>query len=93
MIVSFKDQLLAAAASAFRVFIAASAAAYAALGKAPDEIGWEDLKGFAWAGVFAVALTIVNWARKGETRFGVNAQPEQDKAPEPTGRHRADVPQ
>jgi hypothetical protein len=67
-------QLGAAAASAGRVFAAASLGAYLAMGKAPDELAWDDLKGFAAAGVAALALTAVNWLRKGDTRFGKNAE-------------------
>jgi len=65
-------QLKAAVASAGRVFVAASLGAYLALGEAPTDLSWDDLKGFLFAGIGALALTAVNWLRKGDTRFGVN---------------------
>lgn len=68
-----KEQLIAAALSTGRVFLAASLGAYLTLGKAPDDLGLTDLKGFLYAGVAAVLLTAANWLRKGETRFGRGA--------------------
>jgi hypothetical protein len=83
---ALSSQLLAAAASTGRVFATASLGAYLALGKAPDALTWDDLKGFVFAGLAALGLTAVNWLRKGETRFGTNAEPAPAPAvvvPEP----------
>lgn len=53
-----------------RVFGASLLAAYLTLGKLPLDLGVDDAKTLFNAGIAAVVLTLVNYFRKGETRFG-----------------------
>lgn len=57
-------------ASFGRVFAAAALAAYLNVGKAPLDLRLDDLKGLVNAGIGAALLTLVNYLRSGETRFG-----------------------
>lgn len=57
-------------ASFGRVFAAASLAAYLNLGVAPLDLRLGDLKELVGAGIGALLLTLVNYLREGETRFG-----------------------
>lgn len=61
-------------ASFGRIFAAAALAAYLNLGKAPLDLRAEDLKILFNAGIGAALLTLVNYLRQGETRFGTNSQ-------------------
>ena len=56
-----------------RVFITAALAAYIATGVAPWEIDAEGWKAIAAAGIAATVLTVYNYLRPGETRFGNGA--------------------
>ncbi|MEO6205031.1 MAG: hypothetical protein ABIO67_06585 [Mycobacteriales bacterium] len=53
-----------------RVFAAAALASYLSLAKAPLDLRLDDLKALANAGIAAALLTLVNYLRSGETRFG-----------------------
>lgn len=57
-----------------RIFGASLLAAYLTLGKSPLDLGADDAKTLLNAGIAAVVLTLVNYFRKGETRFGVHAE-------------------
>lgn len=61
-------------ASFGRIFAAAALAAYLNLGKAPLDLRLEDLKILFNAGIGAAMLTLVNYLRSGETRFGNGSQ-------------------
>lgn len=53
-----------------RVFAAAALAAYLELGKAPLDLRLDDAKSLVNAGIAALLLTVLNYLRPGETRFG-----------------------
>lgn len=57
-----------------RIFIAAALAAYIAIGAAPWDIDAEGWKTVVAAGISATVLTIYNFVRPGETRFGHGAE-------------------
>ncbi|MFZ5852294.1 MAG: hypothetical protein ACOYY2_13000 [Actinomycetota bacterium] len=66
--------LKAAAASFARVLSAAAVAAYLAQGKTDlSTWTWDDVQTFGWATASAAVLTLVNWLRAGETRYGRHA--------------------
>ena len=67
---TLRTQLEAAAASCGRVFVVGAGTAYLALGTNPLDLGWANWKVVVSAGLGSVALTAVNWARKGDPRFG-----------------------
>lgn len=64
------DKTKALLLSFFRIFGAALLAAFLQLGKAPLDLEAEDLKSLANAAIGALALTLFNYFRQGETRFG-----------------------
>lgn len=64
------DKTKAMLASFGRVFAAASICAYLNLGKQPLDLQFEDAKVLINAGIGAGLLTLANYLRTGETRFG-----------------------
>lgn len=63
----------AAAASYARVFFAAALGTYIASGDTPFTLDGTDLRALAASGAAALALTVFNALRPGETRYGVGA--------------------
>lgn len=53
-----------------RVFAAAALAAFLELGKQPLDLRLDDAKSLVNAGIAALILTLINYLRPGETRFG-----------------------
>lgn len=68
------DKTKAMVASFGRVFAAAALAAYLNLGVAPLDLRLEDAKALFSAGIGAALLTLINFLRSGETRFGSGSQ-------------------
>lgn len=64
----------AVVASFLRVLTATALATFLGLHKAPDQLSLTDLKYIADAVVGAAGLTLVNYFRAGETRFGLGSQ-------------------
>jgi hypothetical protein len=60
--------------SFWRVFAAAALAAYLEIGKSPLNLNLDDASALANAGIAAIILTLVNYLRSGETRFGRGAE-------------------
>lgn len=56
-----------------RIFLAAALAAYLQLAKAPLDLQLDDIKTLLNAGIAAAVLTLVNFLRTGETRFGTGS--------------------
>lgn len=73
MSLSAKDKALVQ--SFLRMLAATALTAYLALGKAPHALSVDDLRHIADAVIGAGALTLVNYLRPGETRFGVGSEP------------------
>jgi hypothetical protein len=68
-----RTQIKAALTSAGRVFAAAALAAFLSSGESVSMLDLQDLRLLLDAGSAAVALTVVNALRRGETRFGLGA--------------------
>lgn len=73
------DQIKAALASFLRIFAAALVPAIVATWQMAGTHDWWNWSGdqwqaFAWAVLSAAVLTAINALRKGDTRFGRNAQ-------------------
>lgn len=68
------DQVRACAASLARVFLAACLTAYLATGESLLTLNQEVWRSIVAAGISAVALTVINALRRGETRFGRGAR-------------------
>lgn len=64
----------AALFSFLRVFGAAAGAVYLTIGKAPLDLTASDYRDLANAGLAALALTLINYFRSGETRFGKSSE-------------------
>lgn len=83
------DKNRALLASFGRVFAAAALAAYLNLGKAPLDLRLDDAGVLFNAGVGAALLTLVNYLRDGDTRFGRKSEDigmgGADKLEPPTG--------
>lgn len=62
--------------SFLRVLAATAVAAFLALGKKFSELELADLTAIGDAVLAAAGLTLVNYLRPGERRFGVHAEPE-----------------
>lgn len=63
----------AAAASYGRVFLAAALGTYIASGDTPFTLDGTDLRALISSGAAALALTVFNALRPGDTRFGAGA--------------------
>lgn len=68
-------QAQAMAWSYLRVFLAASLALYLTLGRLPLDLTRGDLKAITNAGLAALALTVFNYLRTGDHRFGSGTDP------------------